>query len=156
MEFSRNTYQEETDCLEDAYAGELLEQEATLNAFDELSSKVPFFKYLSEELETKGAFPEDSPPTSTKLLVNAIYAVLHNLAEQRGKNQLDGVLSIDLPKKEEMVSLIEDQIVSEANWMGENHFILRAKTEFEQWAFWEPISEPSLMSVLDNSAGLVA
>ena len=154
MEFSRNTRLDETDFpYEDEYAGELLEQEATLNAFDELSSKVPFFKYLSEELETK-TFPEDSPPTSTKLLVNAINSVLHYLAEQRGKKQLDGVLSIDLPTKEKMVSLIEDQIVAEANWMEENHFILRAKTEFEQWVFWEPTLET--LSDLNSSAGLVA
>ena len=153
MEFSQNTSLDETDFpYEDEYAGELLEQEATLNAFDELSSKVPFFKFLSEELETK-TFPEDSHPTSTKLLVNAINSVLHYLAEQRGKKQLDGVLSIDLPTKEKMVPLIEEQIVSEARaitercWRGEieDFFILKAKTEFEQW-----------VSVLDNSAGLVA
>ena len=122
--------------------------QATRNAFDELSSKVPFFKYLSEELETK-TFPEDSPPTSTKLLVNAIHSVLHYLAEQRGKKQLDGALSIDLPTKEKMVSLIEEQIISEANWIRENHFILRAKTEFEQWVFWEPTLET--MSEVCNS-----
>ena len=119
-----------------------------------MSSKVPFFKYLSEELETKN-FPEDSTPTGTKLLVKAINSVLHYLAEQRGKKQLDGALSIDLPTKEKMVSLIEEQIISEANWIRENHFILRAKTEFEQWVFWEPTSK-TLMSVLDNSASLVA
>jgi hypothetical protein len=114
---------------------ELLEMEATINAFDELCTKVPYFKNLVDGAELECSSWQHTPPSAiSTLVVDSIFATLQSFAEKRADLQLKNMTEISLPTKDHLVAAVEDELENQAELTQKEHLHVQARVEWnEDW-----------------------